>query len=271
MKARTRKTRWLLITLLFGFLAVAGGLTLVLHRHPGNLLVNENGTLPSIGSPDDQSQTTAPISIADPQTLQAAAGVHPDGDVADDGHSNINQSDVTGYSGTQSIGFGGGSGTAGANYPAGTMVGSRGGAQAPVNHPSTSNPTQPADTGGGEFANSGTLPFGCGLPAGCGGGGAAVIRQTSGTSGGTPSLHDSPGSSQQTDGSDPQPGNSSQQTGNPDPTGSDGNQQSAPSSPGSGGSVAAAPELDSATLAGAITLLFGALAIVRGRRVRATR
>ncbi|HVS76538.1 MAG TPA: hypothetical protein VHE11_06355 [Steroidobacteraceae bacterium] len=142
------------------------------------------------------------------------------------------------------------------------------GATRPQSGQPSSSGASPPRQGAGDFAYDGYAPLDCELPAGCGASGAEVnmIRTPSGTSGETPSAHNT-GSSQQTGGSGTQS--------NPDPTSDN-------TPPGNGSDdppqhsdppVASAPELDPATLAGAATLLLGALAIVSGRRrrVRATR
>jgi hypothetical protein len=134
-----------------------------------------------------------------------------------------------------------------------------GGSQPQGNHPTTADTNHAPPTGAGQFAYNGYAPLYCGLPAGCGGGTnvAYVTRDPSGTSGTVPSTHVWQGSSTQNDDSSSPP-NTQQQS---DPPGQ---------TPPGGGSIASAPELDPATLAGAVTLLLGALAILRGRRVRVT-
>lgn len=270
MKARTRKTRWLLITLLVGFLAAAG-VTFLLQHHPGRLLVSAGGIVPADDTSLQQTDTTTPASIGDEQSAQTPtpADARADQFIART-YSNSTQTGAAGDSNSPSTSDGG----AAANQPVDTG-GSSGGTQRQSNGSSSSGDTAPPQqaTGSGELANNGYMPFDCGMPAGCGGAGSGIIP-TSGSPGGTPSLHNSQGSGPQTDNSDPQTENSGQPTDDSNPndpgTGNPG-QKSDPSDPGSSQPVAAAPELDPATLAGALTLLLGSLAIVRSRRVRVTR
>lgn len=271
MKARTRKTRWLLITLLLGFLAAAG-VTFVLHQHPGRLLVSANGIVPPDDTPVQSTDTASSVFVGDEEPAQTPTTAGSDHYIARGKYSNSTQPDAANDSYTPSS-TSGGANSAGTNQPTDSTSDSSGGTQPQTRGPSstTDTTTPPQATGTGEYANGGYLPDGCGLPAGCGGGGSEIV-QSSGTSGGTPSLHNSQGSGPPTDNSDPQTDNSNPPTDNSDPPGQgSGNpgQKSNPPSPGPDSSVAAAPELDPATLAGALTLLLGSLAIVRSRRVRA--
>jgi len=273
MKARTRKTRWLLITLLVGFLAAAG-VTFLLHQHPDRLLVSAGGIVPADDTSLQQTDTTAPAAIGDDQSAQTPTPADARGDHFIAGtYSNSTQTGAAEDSNSPSTSAGGAASGA-ANQPADT-AGSSGGTQQQTHGPSSSGDATPPQqaTGGGELANNGYMPFDCGMPAGCGGAGSGIIP-TSGSSGGTPSLHNSQGSGPQTDNPDPQTDNSGQPTDSSNPndpgTGNPG-QKSDPSDPGSSPPVAAAPELDPATLAGALTLLLGSLAIVRSRRIRITR
>lgn len=260
MKARTRKTPWLLITSLVGFLAAAGA-TFVLHQHPGRLLVSASGIVPD-DTPLLPADTAAPA-IADEQTAEIPADARGDHYVAAGTSSNNTQVNAADDSATPPSSSGGPDST-GTNRPVDTTVGSSVETQPQTNSSSSSDTiTPPKAMGTGDYANGGYVPFDCGVPAGCGGAGSGVI-QSSATSGGPPSVRNSQGSGPQTDNSDPP-------TDNSDPTdqGSNPGQKSDPTNPGSGPSVAAAPELDPATLAGALTLLLGSLAIVRSRQVRA--
>lgn len=278
MKARTRKTRWLLITLLLGFLAAAG-VTFVLHQHPGRLLVSANGIVPADDTSVQQTEATAPAAFGDELPARAPVSALPRGDHYIAGtYSNSAArgagSGMADDAGPLSIPYGDVA-SEGTNEPTDTTVGPGSGTQ-PKTHGSASSSDTIPPAGSGEYAYGGAGGFGCGLP-GCGGGNSERIH-TSGSSGGTPSSHDSQGSDPQNDNPHPPPSNSTQTTDNSNPNdpgsgnpGTDSPGQSDPSSPGSGHSVAAAPELDPATLAGALTLLLGALAIVRSRRrVRAT-
>jgi hypothetical protein len=270
MKARTRKTPWLLITLLVGFLAAAG-VTLVLHPHPGRLLVSASDIAPPDDTPVQHTDTTAPASIGDEQSAEIPGGARGNHYVAAGTYSNSTQTDTAHDSNPPSTASSGSSSSAGTNQPADSTVEPSGGTQPQTHSPSSaSDTTTPQQVPGtGDFANGGYMPFDCGVPAGCGGGGSKAV-QSSDTSGGTPSLHNSQGSGQ-SETSDPQTDNANPPTDNSDPTGQGSpGQKSDPSNPGSGQSVAAAPELDPTTLAGGLTLLLGALAIVRSRRVRAT-
>ena len=271
MKARTRKTPWLLITLLVGFLAAAG-VALVLHHHSHRLLVSADGIVPPDDTPALQTDTTTPIAMDEEQPSENPTGAAGDHHLTAGKYSNSTQTDAANDSIAPTTAPDLATSTS-TNQPTEPTVDSSGGSQPQSNRPSSGDTTSPPPaTGNGEFANAGYTPFGCGVAAGCGGGGSEIVR-SSGSSGGTPSLHNSQGTGPQTDNSDPQTDNSGQPTDNSDPNGpGSGNpgQKSDPSNPGSSQPVAAAPELDSATLAGALTLLLGSLAIVRSRRVRAT-
>lgn len=273
MKARTRKTRWLLLTLLLGFLAAAG-VTFALHQHPVRFVVSTGGIVPADDTSLQQTDTTAPAAIGDDLPVQTPAP----SDARGDGYT---------VAGTYSSSAETDAGKDSDPTPYGAAfytVGLSAGAQQQPNDPSSSgDATSPQKAGGGYFANNGAMAFDCGGLPGCGAGG-------SGINGGAYWSHHSQGS-----GSDPQTNNSGPTTNNPghttdgsdpgDPGAGDPGQKSGPpgqgsnppgsgtdpSDPGSGHSPAAAPELDPATLAGALTLLLGSLAIVVRRRVRATR
>lgn len=256
MKARTKKTRWLLIALLVGFLAAAG---LTFLRH-GPAITAQVG-----------HATPAPAALQQPQTapLASAGGRQPlyvpTADGADEGsvsdaYSNIKPTPATAHPDTPANTAAGTSSNTPPAYSASTTP-------AQSSHPAASNtsqsPQKPADPANG-YAYNGYAPLDCELPAGCGvpGNAAYGSREISVTSGGVAVVHDSQDSNPQNDsgpptGGDPPPGNNQNSTppGQPDPPATH---------------VASAPELDPATLAGAVTLLLGALAVLRGRRVRAT-
>lgn len=271
MKARTRKTRWLLITLLLGFLAAAG-VTFVLHQYPGRLLVSAGGSVPADDTSLQQTDTTAPAAVGDelPAEIPATADARGERDIDAGTYASSTQTDAANDSDsipTDGVTYDG------TNQLANTTVGSSGGSQQQANGSSSSGDTPPQAPGSGYYASNAYMPLNCGALAGCGGGGSSVIGP-SGPSGGTPSQHNSQGSGPQTDNSNPQTNNSGQTTDNSnpnDPGAGNPGQKSDPSDPGSGQTVAAAPELDPATLAGALTLLLGSLAIMLSRRVRATR
>lgn len=249
MKARTIKTLWLPIALIFGLLTAAG-LTLMHHRHIP-MITAANYTVPAhplLG----QAKTAVVASIPADDTTSAPAG---------DGYSNSWKAAFTdhsnGSSGTTSASNASGAAAdAGSNNAPGIVGGSSnatGSQSPPASKPASDHLAQ---NGAGEFVYNTYLPQGCELPAGCGGvsGSGSVSRQPAGTSGGTPFLRNS--GSDTPGGSNPPPGN----TQNSDPPGS------GPKNP-----PAAAPELDPAMLAGAVTLLLGSLAVLLNRRVRATR
>jgi hypothetical protein len=250
MKARTTKTRWLLIALLFGLLTGAG-LTLIHHRHTP-MITAANYTAPTHSVPG-QAQTAVVASIAGDDTTLAPAGKAYSNSrkAAFTDHSN-ESSNTTTASNTSNAAVDGGS-----NHAPGVVGGASNATQPQSNPASKSASDHLPQNGAGELVYNAYVPLGCELPAGCGGvsgSGGSVSRQPSGTSGGTPFLRDS--GSDTPGGSNPPPGN----TQNSDPPGS------GPQNP-----PAAAPELDPAMLAGAVTLLLGSLAVLLSRRVRATR
>lgn len=262
MKARTKTTRWLLIALLFGLLA-ATGLALTLHHGAPKLVrVHDAAT------PQPALNATLPAAISTgTQTVTAPAGAGPDHEFVANTYSNTPPPQTNGGNSnppatpsttTANTGWGGNS-----NEPA---VGGNTGVQPSHGPATTSTPGTPPLNGAGDYANNGYAPLDCELPAGCGAPGSAgyVSRPPSGASGEVP-THDS--SSPTTDGSGTQTNNNGND--DPPPPGNNGNSEP----PGQNGtpSVHSAPELDPATLAGAVTLLLGALAVLRSRRVRATR
>jgi hypothetical protein len=236
MKARNNKTRWLLIALLFGFLAVAG-VTLTRH-HGAPTIAKANDTTAPTHTLLQQPVAALLAVIGGKHVPWAPAGAGRDDEPVASTYSNNPQPRVTGHSGSPS--------SASNADPAG---GSSDGPQPQSNRPSTPANHLPQN-GAGEFVQNGNAPLDCELPAGCGAGGGkpgSASHQRSGASGAVLFVHNSQGSSPPNDGSDP------------------------PTNDGSNPPVASAPELDPATLAGAVTLLLGSLAVLRSRRVRATR
>lgn len=251
MKARIRKTRWLLIALLFGLLTAAG-LTLTHHR-PIPMITDGKYTVPT-HSVLGQPQAAVVASTAGDQTMGAPAGEpYSNSRKVDFSHHSGEPLDTSPASNTANAAVDGGS-----NHAAGVGAGSSHAAAPQSNPPAKSASSgRPTQNGAGEFVYNSYVPLDCELPAGCGGvsgSGGSLNRQPSGGSGGTPFLRDS--GSDTPGGSKPPPGN----TQNSDPPGS------GPQNP-----PASAPELDPATLAGAVTLLLGSLAVFLSRRVRATR
>jgi hypothetical protein len=259
MKARNKKTRWLLLALLFGILAVAG---LTLTRHHG---------APSIAKAND---TTAPRHTLLQQPVAALlagiGGKHapwaPAGAGRDEEPVASPHSRVTGPSGSPPH-------TSNADPVGASSVGT----QPRSNPPATSATNHLPQNGAGEFVYDGYAPLDCELPAGCGASGGttgSVSHPPAETSGVLPFAHNPQGSTP-SDGSNPPPNSGS----NPPPNNSNNSgqgsgspgQKTNPPSQGPNPPVASAPELDPATLAGAVTLLLGSLAVIRSRRVRATR
>lgn len=258
MKARSKRTRWLLIALLFGFLAVAG-LALVHHHGSRLIAATTDATAPA---PVMLQQPHAAFRVSDGawQPLRVPSPGDDDAPVVAT-HSNTQQLSATGH-------FDAPANTSSA-APVGSPVASSVGASRNVtpvqgNRPATSTGSQqPQDPANG-YAYDSYAPLGCELPAGCGiPGGTNVIRQGSVTSGGIAVVHDS---------QDSTPDNQSSPPTNDNPPGGN-NDQGTPGQPDPPGTstVASAPELDPATLAGALTLLLGSLAVLRSRRVRVTR
>lgn len=249
MKAKTKKTRWLLIALLVGFLAAAG---LALSGHHGAPTVAKaKGATPPTHAVLAQPHANLVAAIGAKHAFWAPAGARPGDGPTEDTYSNSQAPLLTGHSGaptnTPTAIAGGWS-----HVAAGSAAASNNGTQPPSNHPSATGHA-PKD-GAGEFAYNGYAPLDCELPAGCGGarGISTLAYQPSSTSGGMPGVH-----------------NSGTTTDNPN-SGTPGQNTVPPSDP-LRSPVASAPELDSATLAGALTLLLGSLAVLLSRRVRATR
>jgi len=254
MKARTRKTRWLLLTLLFGLLAAAG-FTLTRHGEI-RFVTTVNQAVPAKRTVTQQAHALL-ASTGGKQMVMPAVGTPVGHELVDGAYSDDPQPHASGRSDVSSnadTAPGAGTQTQ-ATPPVGGSSESTQQSNAPATSPTTS-PT-PRD-GTGTLAYNGYVPLDCGLPAGCGGGSHAgyVIRQPSLAGGTMPVARDSQGTGPPNDGS---------QTGDP-------GQGSDPPGPGSNPPPAAAPELDPTTLAGAVTLLLGALAVLRGRRrVRVSR
>lgn len=242
MKARTRKIRWLLISLLFGLLAAAG-LTLTL-RHGVWIFAKAHVVAPT---PAAVEQLETPLVAANGAehafTAPDGAGRHW---VAYSSYSDSQEPVAPGHSDAQSN-TSSAAGTTSSGHSADAIGDAVGGTPPQDNHPVASNTDHPPPPAVGELPNGGYAALDCELPAGCGapvGTTTYVTRQPSGTSGTVPSLHNS-------------------QDGTSPPT-DDGN--SPPSDPPLKPSIIPAPELDPATLAAAVTLLLGSLAVLRSRR-----
>lgn len=257
MKARIKSNRWLPISLFVGLMAAAG---LALTYHDGT------ATFAKANSAPTPTRTVPPR-----LTLVAATGGTHTGKphfywVAESSHPNTRTAEVTTghFDSHSNAASGGDAGWGSHTYTKDDSVG----APQPQNHPATAGSNHVPQRGAGDFANQIYAPQGCGLAAGCGiaGNTGSVIRQTSGTSGGLPDVRNSQGPNAGNDGSSPPPNNGNQQTNdagqNPPPPG----QGTTPPGNGSNPPTVSAPELDPGTLAGAITLLLGCLAILRGRR-----
>lgn len=181
----------------------------------------------------------APAHIAPPETTLVASAGTPHRvtprfyGIAASSYSDGQLSDpITNHSDSHSDASSG-SGAAWGSHAAGQTDDSVG-APPPQNHPAPTDTHQVPPAGSGEYAYQGYAPLGCEVPAGCGAVGSTgyVTRQTTATSGGLglPAVHNTSG-----------------------------NDDSTPP-------TVSAPELDAGALAGAVTLLLGALAILRGRR-----
>ena len=258
MKARTQKTRWLLLALSLGILTTAG---LLLTRHHGDRIIAKASAVPApMRTALRQAHAALLAAIGDHRPLWTPTGAYRDEAPAGEYSNNEQPVDSSRSGPIVRTGW-----SNNATAPIG-------GAAPKSGHPANS-PTGQPPTGWGEFAYNGYVPQDCELPAGCSnsGGTELVSRQPTGTSGGVPSPHDSQGSGNGSGGSQTDNGT------NPPPSDTDSGQGSGPPGqsdpPPSQGSqpVASAPELDPATLGAAITLLLGSLAVLRSRRVRATR
>lgn len=238
MKARTRKTRWLLLTLLFGLLAAAG-FTLTRHGEI-RFVTTGNQAVPAKRTVTQQPHALL-ASTGGKQMLTPAVGTPVGHQLVDGAYSDDPQPHATGRSDVSSNADTA-PGARPQTQPTPPVGGSRDGTQQ-SNAPATSATTSPTPRDGmSTFSDNGYVPMDCGLPAGCGvvSNAGYVTRQPSLAGGTVPVARNSQGTS--------------------------------PPGPGSNPSPAAAPELDPATLAGAVTLLLGALAVLRGRRrVRVSR
>jgi len=246
MKARNRKSRWLLIGLLFGILATTG--LFLTHRHGVRFITIASQPVPSKHTIVQQLHAALVAATSGKQTLTPRVVAPSAHEVVDSAYSNYPQNHTSDHSDSSSN-----APTASGAVP--PAVGGTNDAPQQNKHPATSTtgPTAPQD---GQYAYNGYMPLDCGLPAGCGvgvGNTGYVTHQPSETVGTVPVAHNSQGSSPPNDG----------------PNGS--GPGSDPPGPGPNPSVTAAPELDPATLAAAITLLLGSLAVLRGRRVRPSR
>jgi hypothetical protein len=256
MKAGIKNTRWLLIALLFGFVAIAG-LTLV--HHHGSAVVAQTDRSAAPGHAGLQQPNTALLVASSGQpTLRPSGAMGLYRAALASANSNGGQAHSTGGSGAPANS----AGTSPSNQPA-APAGSGDATSIQANRPTTPAASHLPQQLGNGFAYNGYALLDCELPAGCGASGGAGYgsHQPSGTSGGQPLAHDSQGSSPPDNGSVP-------------PANDDSNPPTVKSDPIDPGSkpVASAPELNSAALAGAITLLLGSLAVVRSRRtVRVTR
>ena len=257
MKARTKSTRWLLLTLLVGLMAAAGVALTWHHAAPAFARAD------AVAAPAHTALEPARATLIAATGTTHRVAPHFHGIVASS-YSNSRPADaITTHSDSHpdaSAGSGGGGGDHAAE-PTDDSVGG----PPQHNHPATADHHPVAPPGSGDYAYQGYVPLGCEVPAGCGAVGDTgyVTRQTSGTSGGLglPAVHNSQGSTSDNDDSSPPPSNSGPQNNDSgqNPPGTGTGQKSDPP-------AVSAPELDAGTLAAAITLLFGALAIVRGRR-----
>lgn len=265
MKARTKSTRWLLLTLLFGLMAAAG---LALTSHHGTpALARANAVAPPAHT---ALKPPTPVLVASTGTTHRFTP-HFYG-VPASWYSNSELADaITSHSDAHSDAPAGSNGGGWGNHAAEQTDDSVGAPQS-QSHPTTAGTNHVPPPGSGDFAYQGYAPVGCEVPAGCGAVGDTgyVTRQTSGTSGGLglPNVHDSQGPTSGNDDSSPPPNNNGPQNNdsgqNPPGTGTPGQKSDPP--------AVSAPELDGGTLGGAVTLLLGALAIMRGRRpARVTR
>jgi len=259
MKAATKKNRWLLVALLFGVLTAAG-FTLA-HHHGSRTVAKANDATAPKHTVRQQAHATVFAAIGGKHSFRAPAGVSPE--PLDTTYANTTQPSVAGHSGAPWNTASGASTRTGWSIPANYAAGESGNSTpSPGNRPATSGtPLLQALANGLAYNYS---PLDCELPAGCGAtsGASSLTRQPSGTSAGTPFAHDS-GSTGDTGGAGGTGG-----TNNTGGTGNTGNT----SDPPANNPPAAAPELDPGTLAAALTLLFGGLAMYRSRRrARATR
>jgi hypothetical protein len=252
MKARTKTTRWLLISFLVGLLTAAG---LTVAYHHGVPTLAKAITTPARTVLQPRHETL--IAATDgPHTL--THGIHW---VVASSYSDSHTPDVTGSHSDSHSNAATGSGTGWNNHASGQTADTSGALQ-PQNHPPTAGTNHVPQAGSGDFAYQTYAPLGCEMPAGCGAVGDTGHVPPR-TSGGLSALRTSPNSGN--DAQSPPPNNNSPPANDSGQNPPGPNQQSDPP-------PASAPELDAATLAGAVTLLLGALAILRGRRpARASR
>ena len=243
MKARNRKSRWLLISLVFGLLAAAG----VILTHRSSVRFVTTASQPVKHTVVQQLHAALLAATGGKQTLTVPVDASSQHESVDDTSSGDPQTQATGQSDTSSNA----ATTPGPGSQTAPVGGSGNGT--PASNPSASSPT-PQD-GAAQYASNGYIPEECGLPAGCGGVSNTnyVTHPPSLTVGNVPVAHNSQGSTPPNDGP------------------SDPGQGSDPPGPAADTSVTAAPELDPATLAAAVTLLLGSLAVLSGRRVRVSR
>lgn len=252
MTARTKSTRWLLLTLLVGLLAAAGLALTYQHAKPTVAKVN------AVVAPSHIAPPRATLVASTDKARRIAPHFH--GIVASSYSDGQLTDPITNHSDSHSDASSAGDAGWGSHSAAQTDDSS--GGPPPQNHPAPTDTQHVPPAGSGEYAHQGYVPLGCEVPAGCGAVGETgyVTRQTTGTSGvlGLPAVHNSSGN----DDSTPPPDNGTPQNidsgQNPPDTGTPGQQSNPP--------TVSAPELDAGTLAGALTLLLGALAILRGRR-----
>ena len=260
MKARTNTTRWLLISFFVGLLAAAG-LTFAYH-HGVPTLAKANGLATPTPAVLQTRHETLIAASGGPHTL--TDGIHW---VAPSSYSDTHTPDVTDSRSDSHSNAATGSDTGSSNH-AGDQTSDTAGAPQPQTRPATTGTNHVPPAGSGDFAYQIHSPLGCEMPAGCGvvGGNGYVPPQTSGTSGGLSAVRTAQNSGN--DDQNPPPNNNT-------PVTNDSGQSppgSAPPNQTSDPPAAAAPELDAATLAGAVTLLLGALTALRGRRpARASR
>lgn len=271
MKAGTKKTRWLLVGLLFGVVAAAG-FTLV-HHHGSRTIAKANDAAAPKHTVRQQTHAALLAASGGRHSFRAPAAVHPE--LLDTSYSDASQPAVNGHPDAPWHTANSTAWTYPAAHPAAHPVGRSSTTPAPSNRPATSGNQLPQVLADGVAYNY--APLDCELPAGCGAtaGASSLTRQPAGTSGGGSFVHNSQAGSSTNNSSTPDTTNDTGDTGSTGNKGNIGNttKTSDPTDPSNPGSnqVAAAPELDPGTLAAAVTLLFGGLAILRSRRFRATR
>lgn len=251
MKARHKKTRWSLISLLFGLLAATGLMTgMILTHHRGVAFVTTATQPVSPGHAVMQRLHAALVAATEgKQTLTHDVVAPLAHELAHATSSNDPQSYPGGHTGASSNNA---TAMAGAQPQSVPVGGTGDGTQ--QSNPRASSGAGPTTPQEGQYAYNGFIPLDCGLPAGCG------VVNTGYVTHPPSSGVDTAPIARNSQGSNP-----------PDDGPNDPGQGSNPQDPGPNPSVTAAPELDPGTLAGAITLLLGSLAVLRGRRVRLSR